>query len=100
MQRLHGREAMLRMRSLPLVTAEALGSVFVHQTVYVFPPPGQPFDPNCVRLVTRGRDPATTVACMLGFFKLVCEDGYKQVSLFHDVHNSAREVTAWVGSRG
>ncbi|KAH8036886.1 hypothetical protein HPB51_006155 [Rhipicephalus microplus] len=79
MQRLHGREAMLRMRSLPLATTEALGSVFVHQTVYVFPPPGQPFDPNCVRLVTRGRDPATAVACMLGFFKLVCEDGYKQM---------------------
>nr|XP_037286250.1 uncharacterized protein LOC119179286 [Rhipicephalus microplus] len=70
---------MLRRRSLPLATADALGSVFVHQTVYVFPPPGQLFDPNCVRLVTRGRDPATAVACMLGFFKLVCEDGYKQM---------------------
>ncbi|KAL3197391.1 hypothetical protein MRX96_014711 [Rhipicephalus microplus] len=70
---------MLRMRSLPLATGDALGSVFVHQTVYVFPPAGQPFDPNCVRLVTRGRDPATAVACMLGFFKLVCEDGYKQM---------------------
>ncbi|KAL1483132.1 hypothetical protein MTO96_002202 [Rhipicephalus appendiculatus] len=69
---------MIPMRSLALATADALGSVLTRQTVYVFP--GQQFDPNCVRLVTRGRDPATAVACLLGFFKLVCEDGYEQVS--------------------
>ncbi|KAL1483135.1 hypothetical protein MTO96_002205 [Rhipicephalus appendiculatus] len=74
---------MIPMRSLPLATADALGSVLARQTVYVFP--GQQFDPNCVRLVTRGRDPATAVACLLGFFKLVCEDGYEQVVRANDV---------------
>ncbi|KAL3197389.1 hypothetical protein MRX96_014709 [Rhipicephalus microplus] len=42
------------------------------------------FDPNYVRLVTRGRDPATAVACLLGFFKLVCEDGYKELRALSD----------------
>ncbi|KAH7942682.1 hypothetical protein HPB51_028629 [Rhipicephalus microplus] len=51
------------------------GPVIIRQTVFVFP--REQFDPNYVRLVTRGRDPATAVACLLGFFKLVCEDGYK-----------------------
>ncbi|KAL3197394.1 hypothetical protein MRX96_014714 [Rhipicephalus microplus] len=53
------------------------GPVIIRQTVFVFP--REQFDPNYVRLVTRGRDPATAVACLLGFFKLVCEDGYKVV---------------------
>lgn len=75
---------MIPMRSLPLATADALGSVLTRQTVYVFPPLGQ-FDPNCVRLVTQGRDPATAVACLLGFFKLVCADGYEQVVRASDV---------------
>nr|XP_037290909.1 uncharacterized protein LOC119186373 [Rhipicephalus microplus] len=51
------------------------GPVIIRQTVFVFP--REQFDPNYVRLVTRGRDPATAVACLLGFFKLVCEEGYK-----------------------
>ncbi|KAL3197390.1 hypothetical protein MRX96_014710 [Rhipicephalus microplus] len=58
-------------------------SLFVRQAVFVFP--GHQFDPNCVRLVTRSRDAATAVAYMLGFFKLVCEDGYKQVVRASDV---------------
>ncbi|KAH8037034.1 hypothetical protein HPB51_008458 [Rhipicephalus microplus] len=58
-------------------------SVFVRQAVFVFP--REQFDPNCVRLVTRSRDPATAVAYMLGFFKLVCEDGYEQVFRASDV---------------
>lgn len=61
-----------------MAAADALGAALPRQAVYVFPPLGQ-FDPNCVRLVTEGRDPATAVACLLGFFKLVCEDGYQQV---------------------
>ncbi|XP_070379991.1 uncharacterized protein [Dermacentor albipictus] len=61
-----------------IAAADTLGAALPRQTVYVFPPLGQ-FDPNCVRLVTEGRDPATAVACLLGFFKLVCEAGYEQV---------------------
>ncbi|KAL3204254.1 hypothetical protein MRX96_053058 [Rhipicephalus microplus] len=53
------------------------GPVIIRQTVFVFP--REQFDPNYVRLVTRGRNPATAVACLLGFFKLVCEDGYKEM---------------------
>ncbi|KAH6942323.1 hypothetical protein HPB50_003909 [Hyalomma asiaticum] len=81
---------MMPIRSLPLppaamaAAADALDSVLTRQTVYVFPPLGQ-FDPNCVRLVTQGRDPATAVACLLGFFKLVCEAGYEQVVRASDI---------------
>ncbi|KAH7942686.1 hypothetical protein HPB51_028633 [Rhipicephalus microplus] len=52
--------------------------VFARQAVFVFP--REQFDPNCVRLVTRSRDAATAVAYLLGFFKLVSEDGYEQVN--------------------
>ncbi|KAL3197401.1 hypothetical protein MRX96_014720 [Rhipicephalus microplus] len=70
--------------SLPqAVTADAQCSGITRQTVFVFRE--EDFDPNCVRLVTRGRDPATAVACLLGFFKLVCEDGYEQVVRASDV---------------
>ncbi|KAH8036887.1 hypothetical protein HPB51_006156 [Rhipicephalus microplus] len=57
--------------------------VFARQAVFVFP--REQFDPNCVRLVTRSRDAATAVAYLLGFFKLVSEDGYEQVVRASDV---------------
>ncbi|XP_077489278.1 uncharacterized protein LOC144100119 [Amblyomma americanum] len=66
------------MMSAPMMAADMLAPAMPRQTVYVFPPLGK-FDPRCVRLVTQGRDPATAVACLLGFFKVVCEAGYRQV---------------------
>ncbi|KAM7297591.1 hypothetical protein ISCGN_022742 [Ixodes scapularis] len=48
------------------------------QMVYVFPPLGQ-LEPSCVRLVTDSADASTAVACLLGFFRAVCRDGYRLV---------------------
>ncbi|XP_077526914.1 uncharacterized protein LOC144138487 [Haemaphysalis longicornis] len=77
---------MLPVRPIPLtpVTAaavmasEVLGSALPRQVVYVFPPLNH-FDPNCLRLVTESNDAETAVACLLGFFKVVCEQGYQEV---------------------
>ncbi|CAN8002241.1 unnamed protein product, partial [Ixodes hexagonus] len=59
----------------PLMAAAAAQP---RQVVYIFPPL-ELFDPASVRLVTDGGDASTAVACLLGFFRLVCEHGYRQL---------------------
>ncbi|KAL1415047.1 hypothetical protein MTO96_006995 [Rhipicephalus appendiculatus] len=69
---------MNRARPLGVAATRPVGVMTARQMVFVFPELKQ-FDPNCIRLVTRGRDPDTTVACFLGFLKLVCEHDYEKV---------------------
>ncbi|CAN8029779.1 unnamed protein product [Ixodes persulcatus] len=59
----------------PLMAAAATQP---RQMVYVFPPLGQ-LEPSCVRLVTDSADASSAVACLLGFFRVVCRDGYRLV---------------------
>ncbi|KAL1436517.1 hypothetical protein MTO96_049616 [Rhipicephalus appendiculatus] len=48
-------------------------------TVYAFPSLIPDFDPNWIRLVTRGGDLDTAVPCLFGFIKLFCRAGYYKV---------------------